>query len=57
MSKEDKIKVIEKAPGTSSGLYYTKIKPLMNILRCKLFLKIQNPLRSGMRGLAILDSR
>jgi hypothetical protein len=27
MSKEDKIKVIEKAPGTSSGLYYTKIKP------------------------------
>jgi hypothetical protein len=27
MSKEDKIKVIEKTPGTSSGLYYTKIKP------------------------------
>jgi len=49
------MRVVEKALGTSSGLYYTQIEPPQNILQCQPYLKIQNLLRFGMKDLAILD--
>ena len=53
-SKGDQMRVVEKALGTSSGLYYTQIEPPQNILQCQPYLKIQNLLRFGMKDLAIL---
>jgi hypothetical protein len=47
---ECETKVVKRAQGTSSGLYYSRIKPPLNLLRCLLYLKIMSLFEYDMKN-------
>jgi hypothetical protein len=46
---ECETKVVEKEQGTSYGLYYSRIKSPLNLLRCLLYLTILSLFKYGMK--------
>ena len=54
-SEDTQIKVVEKAPGTSSGIYYTKIKPPPKYVAMSTIFKNPESFRICTKGLVTLD--